>query len=81
MALPIIALIPRRANHGSLKIFRHTHSGIKEKSGSVFSRSSVKWGIFGTVVVGGPSIWYALADGQEKRKLRVTVQGIGRFLR
>ncbi|EFX86094.1 hypothetical protein DAPPUDRAFT_313082 [Daphnia pulex] len=40
-----------------------------------------KWSILFGASFAVPGIWYLQADNQKKRKVRVTVQGIGRFLR
>lgn len=40
-----------------------------------------KWSILFGTAIAVPGIWYLQADSQQRRKVRVTVQGIGRFLR
>ena len=39
------------------------------------------WGIVCGTVVGIPSFWYATVDDHQRRSARVTVEGVGRFLR
>lgn len=61
---------PRRWNSSSgLKIITKTRS-IKTKFGILVGTSLLV-----------PVVWYLQADKQEKRKARVTFEGIGRFLR
>ena len=53
---------------------------------SLQSKTSVKvatkkWSILFGTAIAVPGIWYLQADSQQRRKVRVTVQGIGRFLR
>lgn len=43
--------------------------------------SKKKWGLLFATAIAVPGIWYIQADNQQQRKVRVTVQGIGRFLR
>jgi hypothetical protein len=40
-----------------------------------------KWSILFGTAFAIPGIWYLQADNQQRRKIRVTVEGIGRFLR
>ncbi|XP_059350365.1 uncharacterized aarF domain-containing protein kinase 5-like isoform X3 [Daphnia carinata] len=43
--------------------------------------SKKKWGLLFATAIATPGIWYLQAGNQQQRKARVTVQGIGRFLR
>lgn len=43
--------------------------------------SKKKWGILLSTAIAVPGIWYLQTGKQQHRKVRVTVQGFGRFLR
>ena len=80
-ALKIVRLVrinPLYLTSQPIKYWKHISSVPKP---SVKNSSKKKWGYaFGTSIV-VPGLWYFQADNQKKRKARVTVQGIGRFLR
>ncbi|KAI9561696.1 hypothetical protein GHT06_012656 [Daphnia sinensis] len=48
---------------------------------SVKITSKKKWGLLFATAIAAPGIWYLQASNQQQRKARVTVQGLGRFLR
>lgn len=37
--------------------------------------------VIGGMIVAIPGIWYSTASNQDRRKAKVTVQGVGRFIR
>jgi len=37
--------------------------------------------VIGGMIVAFPGIWYSAASNQDRRKAKVTVQGVGRFIR
>ena len=68
-------MYPRLTRLSSLRQF----SSIS-KSGKLSSRT--KWGFAGSLILFGvPSSYYLLSDQKQQRQIRVTVQGISRFLR
>lgn len=50
-------------------------------SGNSTPRNVKKLGLFCGTVFAIPGVWYIQADSRQRRVARVTVQGIGRFLR
>jgi hypothetical protein len=56
-------------------------SSLSKTNVKVVKVAKNKWSILFGASFAVPGIWYLQADNQKKRKVRVTVQGIGRFLR
>ncbi|XP_046441166.1 uncharacterized aarF domain-containing protein kinase 5-like isoform X3 [Daphnia pulex] len=56
-------------------------SSLSKTNVKVVKVAKNKWSILFGASFAVPGIWYLQADNKKKRKVRVTVQGIGRFLR
>ncbi|XP_046641908.1 uncharacterized aarF domain-containing protein kinase 5-like isoform X2 [Daphnia pulicaria] len=56
-------------------------SSLSKTNVKVVKVTKNKWSILFGASFAVPGIWYLQADNQKKRRVRVTVQGIGRFLR
>jgi hypothetical protein len=56
-------------------------SSLSKTNVKVVKVAKNKWSILFGASFAVPGIWYLQADNQKKRRVRVTVQGIGRFLR